>query len=140
VAALGAGVGSATTSMGMVSPVDAVGLLAGVGRGPAVPVVDVAVTVTVAPLLWTGVELLALRLAVSMSVREFAEYLGVSDRTVSKWEVGGASVRPLSVNQAAAYTCLERATPLQRALFTAWVLHDGDVSPGGTGGSRTGMS
>jgi transcriptional regulator with XRE-family HTH domain len=92
-----------------------------VGRGPVAPVVRVTETVTVVPLFWTGMELTALRRALSMSVREFARHLGVSARAVSKWEAAGGNLRPVVVNQAAAYTCLEWATPWQRALFTAWL-------------------
>jgi DNA-binding XRE family transcriptional regulator len=37
---------------------------------------------------WTGHETRALRMALRLSVRAFAEYLGVAVRTVSKWESG----------------------------------------------------
>ena len=57
---------------------------------------------------WTGVEVRALRNAKRHSVREFARYLGVSDRMVSKWEAGGAGIRPRPVNQAALDTALAR--------------------------------
>ena len=45
-----------------------------------------------------------------MSVREFAAHLGVSDRTVSKWEAGGAQVTPRPDMQAALDTALQRCT------------------------------
>lgn len=35
---------------------------------------------------WTGSEARALRLAIRMSVREFAAHLGVNDAAVSNWE------------------------------------------------------
>ncbi|RSN14791.1 hypothetical protein DMH25_07535 [Streptomyces sp. WAC 01325] len=38
---------------------------------------------------WTGREVKALREAVRMSLMEFAEKLGVSDRIVSRWEADG---------------------------------------------------
>lgn len=44
-----------------------------------------------------------------MSVRAFAAYLGVSDRTVSKWEAGGQQLTPLPDSQALLDTALERA-------------------------------
>lgn len=55
---------------------------------------------------WTGREARALREATRMSVREFAAHLGVSDRTVSKWEAGGVTPRPDM--QAALDTALQR--------------------------------
>jgi DNA-binding transcriptional regulator YiaG len=57
-------------------------------------------------LRWSGVEVRALREARRMSVREFAEHLGVSDRMVSKWEAGGERIHPRPVNQAALDTSL----------------------------------
>jgi DNA-binding transcriptional regulator YiaG/tetratricopeptide (TPR) repeat protein len=47
---------------------------------------------TVSPVeKWTGEYTRALREALRMTVREFAEHLGVTDRTVSKWEAPYAS-------------------------------------------------
>ncbi len=62
---------------------------------------------------WTGREAKALRTALRMSVRSFAAYLGVSDRTVSKWEAGGNRIAPLQDSQA--------------LLDTAYVQADADV-------------
>jgi WD40 repeat protein len=45
-----------------------------------------------------------------MSVRGFAAYLGVSPRTVSKWEAGGSSFVPGPDSQALLDTALERAS------------------------------
>jgi len=67
--------------------------------------------------LWTGREVKALRAARRMSVREFAEHLGVSDRIVSKWEAGGESIRPRVVNQAALDTSLAGADPETQLRF-----------------------
>ncbi|WP_018785312.1 DNA-binding transcriptional regulator [Micromonospora sp. CNB394] len=41
---------------------------------------------------WTGRETRMLRHALRMSIRDFAEHLGVSERTVSKWEAGRDAV------------------------------------------------
>lgn len=60
---------------------------------------------------WTGREVKALREASRMSLVEFAEKLGVSDRIVSKWEQGGEQVAPRMVNQAALDTLLAKAEP-----------------------------
>ncbi|MEU5912891.1 helix-turn-helix domain-containing protein [Micromonospora sp. NPDC047527] len=58
---------------------------------------------------WTGCETRALRQALRMSIREFAENLGVSERTVSKWEAGRDAVHPRPEMQAALDTVLSRA-------------------------------
>lgn len=58
---------------------------------------------------WSGRETRALREALRMSVRGFAAHLGVSDRTVSKWEAGGEQLTPLPDSQALLDTALERA-------------------------------
>ena len=44
--------------------------------------------------LWTGREARALRAALRLSVRAFAEHLGVAARTVSKWEQLGQATHP----------------------------------------------
>jgi transcriptional regulator with XRE-family HTH domain len=43
---------------------------------------------------WSGRETRALREAMRLTVREFAEQLGISYRNVSKWEAGGPAVFP----------------------------------------------
>ncbi|WP_337588093.1 helix-turn-helix domain-containing protein [Micromonospora lupini] len=58
---------------------------------------------------WTGRETRALRQALRMSIRDFAENLGVSERTVSKWEAGREAVHPRPEMQAALDTMLGRA-------------------------------
>ncbi|MFJ7279773.1 SUMF1/EgtB/PvdO family nonheme iron enzyme [Kitasatospora sp. NPDC098663] len=60
---------------------------------------------------WTGVETRALRLAKRMSLEEFGDHLGISDRMVSKWEERGAAVKPRPVNQAALDTSLAASGP-----------------------------
>ncbi len=57
---------------------------------------------------WTGRETTALRTALRLSLRDFAEHLGVGARTVSKWEAGGRSVCPRPEMQAALDTALHR--------------------------------
>ncbi|MFC0099941.1 DUF5919 domain-containing protein [Micromonospora marina] len=58
---------------------------------------------------WTGRETRMLRHALRMSIRDFAEHLGVSERTVSKWEAGRDAVQPRPEMQAALDTALARA-------------------------------
>lgn len=53
-----------------------------------------------------------------MSVRQFAAYLGVSDRMISKWEAGGVDLRPRPVNQEALDTALKQLNSEQRARLT----------------------
>lgn len=64
---------------------------------------------------WTGRETRLLRHALRLTVRDFAEDLGVSPRTVSKWEAGGADHEPRPELQRALDTLLERATDTERA-------------------------
>lgn len=71
--------------------------------------------------LWSGVHVRALREAIRKSVREFAKYLGVSDRMVSKWEAEGAKIQPRPVNQCALDTCLDRLSDEERQRFTRLV-------------------
>ena len=66
-----------------------------------------------------GVEIRALRLAKRMTVRGFASFLGVSDRMVSKWEIGGAAISPRPVNQAALDTTLALCDDETAHRFTA---------------------
>ena len=66
---------------------------------------------------WSGRETRILRHALRATVREFAEDLGVSPRTVSKWEAGGAGHLPRPELQAALDTSLAQATDEQRTRF-----------------------
>lgn len=66
---------------------------------------------------WTGREVKALRQARRMSVRAFAEHLGVSDRMVSKWEAGADRIRPRQGNQRALDASLVSADAAVRARF-----------------------
>lgn len=66
---------------------------------------------------WTGEETRALREATRMTILEFAGRLGVSDRMISKWEAGGANIRPRPVNQAALDRLLRRADHGEQTRF-----------------------
>lgn len=70
---------------------------------------------------WSRTEVRALRLARRMSVREFAEHLGVSPRVVSKWETAEAPAHPRPVNQAALDTSLRQADDRVRERFALHV-------------------
>lgn len=70
---------------------------------------------------WTGREASALRAALRASVRDFAAHLGVSARTISKWEAGGAAVCPRPESQAILDTELERSSSEVRARFVALI-------------------
>jgi transcriptional regulator with XRE-family HTH domain len=66
---------------------------------------------------WTGHEARALRGALRLSVRAFAEHLGVSARAISKWEAGGKSTSPRPDSQAILDTALGRADDDARRRF-----------------------
>ncbi|WP_329275680.1 helix-turn-helix domain-containing protein [Streptomyces sp. NBC_01451] len=68
---------------------------------------------------WTGREASALRAALRMSMRAFAEHLGVALRTVAKWESLGAETRPRPDTQAILDTSLARADAAAHARFEA---------------------
>ncbi|MBE1486762.1 DUF5919 domain-containing protein [Plantactinospora soyae] len=68
---------------------------------------------------WTGRETRALRHALRMSIRDFAEHLGVSERTVSKWEAGQVGVYPRPEMQAALDTSLAQAEGDARSRFSS---------------------
>ncbi len=68
---------------------------------------------------WTGAEARALRQAMRWSVRTFANRLGISARTVSKWEAGGSQVNPRPEMQAILDTALSRADEEAAARFGA---------------------
>lgn len=71
---------------------------------------------------WTGAEARLLRMvALRLSVRDFADHLGVSARTISKWEHAGASREPRPHMQAILDTALSRADTAARSRFDAAV-------------------
>jgi formylglycine-generating enzyme required for sulfatase activity len=75
---------------------------------------------------WSGREVRALRAARRMSLREFADHLGVSKRVVTKWEAGGPSAHPGRANQEALDASLALAPTEVRARFAATL----DAAPG----------
>ena len=68
---------------------------------------------------WTGAEAHALRQALRLSIRGFAEYLGVAARTVAKWEAARGNVQPRPDTQAILDTALNRAPEDARLRFDA---------------------
>lgn len=58
---------------------------------------------------WTGIEAKALRRALRLSVRAYAEHLGVAFRTVADWEARGADICPRPDTQAILDTALAQA-------------------------------
>jgi len=66
---------------------------------------------------WTGHETRALREAMRLSVRAFAEYLGVGCRTVSKWEDRRRCVQPRPAMQSVLDRALTLADADARARF-----------------------
>jgi hypothetical protein len=66
---------------------------------------------------WTGQEASALRQALRMTIRDFAEHLGVAERTVAKWEASGSAMVPVPVMQAALDTVLARASDDAKGRF-----------------------
>lgn len=77
---------------------------------------------------WSGKETRALREARRMSICEFADRLGVSDRMISKWEAGGENIHPRPVNQAALDTFLSQSSPEAQARFDLLISAPGDVA------------
>lgn len=71
---------------------------------------------------WTGREARALREALRLSIRDFADRLGIAARTVSNWESGGSQIRPRPDMQAVLDTALARASRAERDRFSHLVL------------------
>ncbi|HCT76734.1 MAG TPA: DNA-binding protein [Micromonosporaceae bacterium] len=70
---------------------------------------------------WSGKEVRALREARRMSIREFADHLGVSHRMVSKWEAAGEKINPRPMNQSALDTSLSQASTDEQTRFAGLV-------------------
>jgi transcriptional regulator with XRE-family HTH domain len=79
--------------------------------------------------VWTGREARALRQALRLSVRAFAEHLGVAVRTVSKWEQFGNATQPRPDTQAILDTALERATAGEQMRFQMLLAEADDPGP-----------
>jgi transcriptional regulator with XRE-family HTH domain len=67
---------------------------------------------------WTGAETKAFRQAMRLSIRAFAEHLGVDARTVNKWEARGNTIALLPDTQAVLDTALDRAPADVKTRFT----------------------
>lgn len=77
---------------------------------------------------WTGADARLLRMVgLRLSLREFAEKTGISDRTLSKWEQGDGTRRPRSHYQAVLDTVLAQAEPAERERFLNAVARRGNV-------------
>ncbi|WP_438312871.1 hypothetical protein ACSHWO_16960 [Streptomyces sp. HUAS TT3] len=74
---------------------------------------------------WTGLEAKALRLALRLSVRAFAEHLGVGVRTVSKWEKLQALTDPRPDTQSILDTALVRADTAAHLRFETFLSEAG---------------
>jgi len=68
---------------------------------------------------WSGAEAKLLRKAMRLTIRAFAEHLGLAVRTVAKWEAGGAGIVPRPDSQAILDTALTRAGEAAQARFAA---------------------
>jgi tetratricopeptide (TPR) repeat protein len=86
--------------------------------------------------IWTGLEANVLRGAMRLSLRGFAEHLGVSLGTVSTWNRRGATVQPTPEMQSILDATLARATDEARERF-ADALKD---AVGGGGDARAGST
>jgi transcriptional regulator with XRE-family HTH domain len=81
---------------------------------------------------WTGREAKCLRLAARLSVRAFAERLGLAPRTVSKWEQHGSDTRPRPDTQAILDTFLGTFSIEEHERFSAYLNEVGGTSLGAT--------
>lgn len=68
---------------------------------------------------WTGREAKLLRKALRLSVRGFAEHLGIGARTINKWEARLAGITPVPHMQEILDTTLARASDDVKARFSA---------------------
>jgi len=80
--------------------------------------------------VWSGAAARALREAYRHSPSEFAAKLGVSRRTVAKWEAGAHNLRPSTGSQGLLDTMLKLAPPEVRSRFLAVLrpTHEGAAS------------
>lgn len=77
---------------------------------------------------WTGLETRALRHALRMSVRAFADHLSVAVNTVSKWEKQLAAASPRPDSQAILDTALARAAAAAKERFERLLTEQGAVA------------
>jgi len=83
---------------------------------------------------WTGHECRLLRIAFRLSVRDFAADLGVSPRTVSKWEALGSARTPHPEMQRALDTMLRAGSAEERDRFRLAALGDPSSAERALGG------
>lgn len=88
---------------------------------------------------WTGREARALRLAKRMSVRHFAEHLGVTSASVSNWERRGALTRLRYETQQLLDLDLARSADDVPERFEQWLMADAPASEP-TGSDDAGLS
>ncbi|MGH3971822.1 MAG: helix-turn-helix domain-containing protein [Pseudonocardiaceae bacterium] len=89
---------------------------------------------------WTGADAQLLRIvALRLTVRDFAAELGITARTVSKWEQIGAARRPRPHFQAMFDTLLDRAEQADRARFMEAIARRGTVGCAGSGRDGAGV-
>jgi hypothetical protein len=80
---------------------------------------------------WTGLEATLLRLARRMTVRQFADHLGITSRMVTRWSTGGPSIRPRPEYQLVLDESLRRCTDTEQRQFYRF-LRERDQRPSGT--------
>ena len=68
---------------------------------------------------WTGLEVRALREARRMTLAQFAEVIGVTERMVTAWEARGESITPRAANQEALDKMLSTSPPLRSTCTSA---------------------
>ncbi len=85
---------------------------------------------------WTGREVRALREALRMSVRAFAEHLGVTTATVSGWEHRTAPAPPRLAAQSVLDQALTLADADSKARFRLILTNPGDTTPNKRAGPR----
>ncbi|MFF7777053.1 helix-turn-helix domain-containing protein [Streptomyces tanashiensis] len=83
---------------------------------------------------WTGLEALALRKALRLSVRGYSEHLGIAVNTISNWEKFRSKRRPNTESQAILDTALARGDAATHVRFETELakLSEGDGSAGAT--------
>jgi transcriptional regulator with XRE-family HTH domain len=69
---------------------------------------------------WTGNEVKQLRAALRLSVRDFANFIGVSDRLVSRWEARGGTANLSPRSTAALDYALSHSSTVVRERFATW--------------------
>lgn len=79
---------------------------------------------------WTGCEVAALRAAMRLSIRDFAEQLGLGVRTVTKWSARGRTITLHPRSQALMDETLERVDGATRSRFEYILRHNIDSADG----------